>query len=65
TARTEAGKTLNELADTVQDSLIILRGVLKLGEGMKASHSFAWLEKAPSAKVIAALLAHGTVVETE
>ena len=65
TARTEAGKTLNELADTVQDNLIILRGVLKLGEGMKASHSFAWLEKAPSAKVIAALLAHGTVVETE
>lgn len=65
TTRTETGKDLNVLADIVQDSLIVLRGVLKLGEGMKASYSFVWLEKASPTKVVTALSAHGMLVETE
>lgn len=63
--RNEAGEMLNRLADQVQDSLLFLRAVLKMGEGTNAAHAFAWLEKPPQAKLVTALSTQGILVETE
>ncbi len=61
----EATRILNLLADRVQDSLLFLRAVLKIGEGAGVSHAFAWLEKAPPAKVLSALTIQGVLLELE
>ncbi len=63
--RSEAGKTLNQLADTVQDALITLRAILRLGDGTKVAHALAWMEKTPNPKIVDALSAEGAVVEIE
>ncbi len=65
TVRSEAGETLNRLADRVQNALMFLRAVLKMGEGVGVAHAFAWLEKTPPAKMIHALSSQGALVEAE
>lgn len=63
--QTEASERLNRLADDVQDSLMQLRGVLKMGEGSNALRAFAWLPKAPPAKTLNTLTSMGVLFETE
>ncbi len=63
--RGEAGKTLNQLTDTVQDALITLRAILRLGDGTKVAHVLAWVEKNPNPKMVDALSTGGAVVEIE
>ncbi len=61
----EAGENLNQLADRIQDSLIQLQAVLRIGEGSKASQAFAWLAKAPTPKMLNSLSTNGVLFETE
>jgi vacuolar-type H+-ATPase subunit I/STV1 len=61
----KASETLNVLTDKVQDSLIQLQAVLKMGEGSKASLAFARLAKAPPPKVLTSLTSQGALFESE
>jgi len=61
----QASERLNQLADTVQDSLILLQAVLKMGEGSMASRAFAWLAKTPAPKILNSLSKQGALFETE
>ncbi len=65
TVRSESGETLNRLTDRVQDALMLLRAVLKMGEDASVTHVFAWVEKTPPAKMINALSSQGALVEAE
>jgi len=46
--RRRAGRTLNRRLDEVVDALMLLRGILKLGEGSQASRIYVRLERAPN-----------------
>ncbi len=63
--REEVRDNLNELADKVQDSLITLKAILKMGEGSNASQALVWLPKAPSPKTLNALRDLGALFEAE
>ncbi len=60
-----ARESLNHLADNIQDSLIQLQAVLKMGEGSQASRAFAWLAKTPGPKMLNSLSSQGALFETE
>ncbi len=61
----EARETLNRLADVMQDSLMTLRGVLKLGEGSTAVQAFSWLQKPLNPKTLETLSSVGALYEIE
>src|SRR5712692_4473142 len=50
--RKKAGQTLNRRLDQVVDALMLLRGILKLGEGTQATRIYAHLEKVPPAETL-------------
>jgi prefoldin subunit 5 len=60
-----ASESLNRLADGVQDSLMQMQAVLKLGEGAPASKVFAWLTKPPTPRTLSSLSSQGVLYETE
>src|SRR6266702_1144833 len=54
----KAAESLNRMADQVQDSLMQMQAVLKLGEGTQASKAFAWLTKPPTPRILSSLSSH-------
>jgi chromosome segregation ATPase len=62
--RKTSGQTLNARLDNNMDALMLLRGILKLGEGIQASQIYAHLEKAPPAETISGLTKRG-IIELE
>ena len=62
--RKKAGQTLNRRLDQVVDALMLLRGILKLGEGTQATRIYAHLEKIPPAETVNNLSRRG-VIELE
>ena len=62
--RKKAGSTLNRRLDQVVDALMLLRGILKLGEGTQASQIYAHLERAPSVETMNNLSRKG-IIELE
>jgi vacuolar-type H+-ATPase subunit I/STV1 len=62
--RKKAGQTLNRRLDQVVDALMLLRGILKLGEGTQATRIYAHLEKVPPAETVNNLSRRG-VIELE
>jgi len=61
----KGAESLNQMADRVQDSLMQMQAVLKLGEGTQASKAFAWLTKPPTPRILSSLSSHGALYETE
>lgn len=62
--RKKAGQTLNRRLDQVVDALMLLRGILKLGEGAQASRIYAHLEKTLPAETVNNLSRTG-IIELE
>ena len=62
--RTKARLTLNSRLDAVVDALMLLRGILKLGEGTQASRIYARLERVLPAETVNNLSRRG-IVELE
>jgi vacuolar-type H+-ATPase subunit I/STV1 len=62
--RTKAGHTLNERLDGVVDALMLLRGILKLGEGTQASCIYAKLERVLPVETMTNLSKRG-IIELE
>ena len=62
--RRNAGSTLNRRLDQVVDVLMLLRGILKLGEGIQASQIYAHLERVPPAETVSNLSRKG-IIELE
>jgi vacuolar-type H+-ATPase subunit I/STV1 len=62
--RRRVGQTLNLRLDEVVDALMLLRGILKLGEGTMASRVYAQLERALPAETLNNLSKRG-VIELE
>jgi len=62
--RRQAGGTLNRRLDEVVDALMLLRGILKLGEGTQASRIYARLEKVLPAETMTNLSKRG-IIELE
>src|SRR2546425_10668660 len=62
--RNKAGQTLNHRLDQVVDALMLLRGILKLGEGTHASRIYAHLQKALPDETVSNLSRTG-VIELE
>ncbi len=62
--RRKTGLTLNSRLDEVVDALMLLRGILKLGEGTQASRIYAQLEKVPPAETVNNLSRRG-IIELE
>jgi predicted translin family RNA/ssDNA-binding protein len=62
--REKANAMLNRRLDEVVDSLMVLRAILKLGEGTQASRIYARLEKVPSPEMVTNLSKRG-VIELE
>jgi len=62
--RKKAGQTLNRRLDEVVDALMLLRGILKLGEGTQASRIYARLEKVLPAETMTNLSKRG-IIELE
>src|SRR2546427_2368394 len=62
--RQRAGQTLNRRLDEVVDALMLLRGILKLGEGTQASRIYARLERVVPAETVNSLSRKG-IVELE
>ena len=62
--RRSAGQTLNRRLDEVVDALMLLRGILKLGEGTQASRIYARLERVVPAETVNSLSRKG-IVELE
>ncbi len=60
-----AAETLNQIGDHLQDSLMQMQAVLKMGEGAQASKVFAWLPKPPTPRVFNSLQSNGALYETE
>ncbi len=60
-----AAETLNRMADHVQDSLMQMQAVLKMGEGTQASKAFAWLPKPPTPKILSSIQNNGALYESE
>ena len=59
--RKSMAQTLNESVDQIEESLLLLRGSLRLGEGTTATHIFARLEKPPTAIQLNSLQKDGVV----
>ncbi len=62
--RKKAGLTLNRKLDEVVDALMLLRGILKLGEGTQASRIYARLERVLPAETVSNLSRRG-IIELE
>jgi vacuolar-type H+-ATPase subunit I/STV1 len=62
--REKAGLTVNHRLDQVVDALMLLRAILKLGEGTQASHIYARLEKVLPAETVTNLSRQG-IIELE
>ena len=62
--RRRAGQTLNRRLDEVVDALMLLRGILKLGEGTQASRIYALLERVVPVETVNSLSRKG-IVELE
>jgi len=62
--RRRAGQTLNRRLDEVVDALMLLRGILKLGEGTQASRIYARLERVVPVETVNSLSRKG-IVELE
>jgi hypothetical protein len=62
--RRKAGLTLNSRLDAVVDALMLLRGILKLGEGTQASRIYARLERVLPAETVNNLSRKG-IIELE
>jgi vacuolar-type H+-ATPase subunit I/STV1 len=62
--RRKAGLTLNSRLDVVVDALMLLRGILKLGEGTQASRIYARLERVLPAETVNNLSRRG-IIELE
>lgn len=62
--RRKAGETLNRRLDEIVDALMLLRGVLKLGEGTQASRIYIRLEKIVPAETMNGLSRKG-IIELE
>jgi vacuolar-type H+-ATPase subunit I/STV1 len=62
--REKAGLTVNHRLDQVIDALMLLRAILKLGDGTQASHIYARLEKILPAETVTNLSRLG-IVELE
>lgn len=62
--RKKAGSTLNRRLDQVVDALMLLRGILKLGEGTQASQIYVHLERVPPAETVSNLARKG-IIELE
>ncbi len=62
--RRRAGRTLNRRLDEVVDALMLLRGILKLGEGSQASRIYVRLERVAPTETLNSLSRRG-VVELE
>jgi vacuolar-type H+-ATPase subunit I/STV1 len=62
--RRRVGQTLNRRLDEVVEALMLLRGILKLGEGSQASRIYARLERVPPAETLNNLSKRG-IVELE
>jgi chromosome segregation ATPase len=62
--RRRAGHTLNRRLDAVVDALMLLRGILKLGEGSQASCIYARLERVAPAEILNRLSKKG-IIELE
>jgi vacuolar-type H+-ATPase subunit I/STV1 len=62
--REKAGATLNRRLDEVVDALMVLRAILKLGEGTQASRIYARLEKILPTETVTNLSKRG-IVELE
>jgi vacuolar-type H+-ATPase subunit I/STV1 len=52
---------LNRSADQIEETLLLLRGSLRLGEGTKAAHLIARLDKPPTPIVLNALQSDGVI----
>ena len=53
--------SLNRLADKIDETILTLRGVLRLGEGTGAAHIFARLEEPPPQETLDILVRHGVI----
>jgi hypothetical protein len=62
--RKKTGLTLNTRLDVVVDALMLLRGILKLGEGTQASRIYARLERVIPAETVNSLSRRG-IIELE
>jgi vacuolar-type H+-ATPase subunit I/STV1 len=62
--RKKAGLTLNRKLDQVVDALMLLRAVLKLGEGTEASQIYTHLERIPPSETVNNLSRKG-IIELE
>ena len=62
--RRKAGQTLNRRLDEVVDAVMLLRGILKLGEGTQASRIYARLERVLPAETMTNLSKRG-IIELE
>jgi hypothetical protein len=62
--RRRAGQTLNRRLDEVVEALMLLRGILKLGEGTQASRIYAQLERVVPVEIVNSLSRKG-IVELE
>ena len=62
--RKKTGLTLNQRLDQVVDALMLLRGILKLGERTQASQIYAHLERVPPAETVSNLSRKG-IIELE
>jgi predicted translin family RNA/ssDNA-binding protein len=62
--RRRAGQTLNRRLDEVVEALMLLRGILKLGEGTQASRIYAQLERVFPVETVNSLSRKG-IVELE
>ena len=62
--RKKTGFTLNQRLDRIVDALMLLRAILKLGEGTQASQICTHLERVPSAETLNILSRRG-IVELE
>jgi vacuolar-type H+-ATPase subunit I/STV1 len=59
--RKSQARTLNSSMDKIQETLLLLRGSLRLGEGTTAAHIFARLEKTPMAVTLNMLQSDGVL----
>lgn len=61
----EAGEELNGLTDSARDLVMLLQGILKMGEGANAVQTLALFAKSPNPKTLNAVQSMGALVETE
>ncbi|HZY47153.1 MAG TPA: hypothetical protein VFE96_05080 [Candidatus Bathyarchaeia archaeon] len=62
--RTRTGQILNRRLDEVIEALMLLRAILKLGEGIEASRVYTHLQSSPSTETIKSLSKRG-IIELE